>query len=88
MNETIRGLIATTINRLANAGYSETIMETYQAAYNGLVRFCEAEGVKAYTTEVGENFWMYFRKENPNMSRDRVSAYRKGIKHLNCAFLG
>ena len=24
MNETIRGLIATTINRLANAGYSET----------------------------------------------------------------
>ena len=88
MNETIRGLIATTINRLANAGYSETIMETYQAAYNGLVRFCEAEGVKAYTTEVGENFWMYFRKENPNMSRDRVSAYRTGIKHLNCAVLG
>ena len=34
MNETIRGLIATTINRLANAGYSETIVETYQAVYN------------------------------------------------------
>lgn len=76
MNETIRGLIATTINRLANAGYSEIIVETYQAVYNGLVRFCETDGVKAYTTEVGECFWNHFQKENPNMSRDRVSAYR------------
>ena len=88
MNETIRGLIATTINRLANAGYSETIVETYQAVYNGLVRFCETDGVKAYTTEVGECFWNHFQKENPNMSRDRVSAYRTGIKHLDCVFLG
>lgn len=35
MNETIRGLIATTINRLANAGYSETIVETYKQFITG-----------------------------------------------------
>ena len=38
MNETAKELASATIQRLSNAGYSGAIIETYQAAYNSLVR--------------------------------------------------
>lgn len=87
MSETAKELISATIQRLSDAGYSGAIIETYQAAYNSLVRFCEFSGIKAYNPEVGKSFLENYQEINPSTSRQRISAYRTGIKHLDCTFL-
>ena len=83
MNETARELISTTIQRLSDTGHSGATIETYQAAYNGLVRFCEFSGIEVYSPEVGKSFLEHFREINPSMSKGRISAYCTGIKHLD-----
>lgn len=87
MNETILEVISVTIQRLSDAGYSASIIETYQAAYNSLIRFCEFSCIKVYSPEVGKTFLNYYREQHPTVSKVHMSAYCTGIKHLDCTFL-
>lgn len=84
MSETTKELISATIQRLSDAGRSGTTIETYQTAYNSLVRFCESNGIETYNPEVGETFLKHYLEINPS---GKISAYRTGIKHLDCTFL-
>ncbi len=87
VSETTKELISATIQRLSDVGYSGAIIETYQAAYNSLVRFCEFSGVEAYSPEVGKIFLENFPEINPSISKWRISTYRTAIKHLDCTVL-
>lgn len=87
MNETTRELISATIQCLFDTGHSKSTIEAYQAAYNSLVRYCDLNGIGVYNPEVGKSFLAHFREVNPDMSRGRISAYRTGIKHLDCTTL-
>lgn len=87
MNETAKELISATIQRLSNAGYSGAIIETYQAAYNSLVRFCEFSGIEAYSPEVGEIFLANYPEINSSIRKWRMPTYRTAIKHLDCTVL-
>ena len=87
MNETTKELISATIQRLSNAGYSGAIIETYQAAYNSLVRFCEFGGIEAYSPEVGKIFLANYPEINSSIRKWRMPTYRTAIKHLDCTVL-
>lgn len=87
MSETTQELISATIQRLSDAGRSGATIETYQTAYNSLVRFCESNGIETYSPEVGETFLKYYLEINPSIKQGKISAYRTGIKHLDCTFL-
>lgn len=87
MSETTRGLISATIQRLSDTGYSGSIIETYQAAYNSLVRFCESNGIEVYSPEIGETFLKHYSEINPSIKQWKMSVYRTTIKHLDCTFL-
>lgn len=69
MSETTRGLISATIQRLSDAGYSGSIIEMYQAAYNSLVHFCESNGIEAYSPEIGETFLKHYSEINPSIKQ-------------------
>lgn len=87
MSETTKELASATIQRLSDAGYSGSIIETYQAAYNSLVRFCESNRIEMYGPEIGETFLKHYSEMDSSIKQWKMPIYRTAIKHLDCTFL-
>lgn len=87
MSETMQELIASAVQRLSDAGRSGSTIETYQTAYNSLVRFCGLSGIESYNPDVGKTFLEHCQETRPDMSRWRLSSYRTSVKHLDSIFL-
>ena len=87
MSETMQELIVSAIQRLSDAGRSGSTIETYQTAYNSLVRFCDLSGIESYNPDVGKIFLEHCQETQPNMGQWRLSSYRTSVKHLDSTFL-
>jgi site-specific recombinase XerD len=79
----LQSLIAKTLEKMRERGYSESHIYTYERVYSSLKTYCRSVSNGVYSEERGETFIHVFDQRRPTQNPDTLSVYRSAIRRLN-----
>ena len=84
MNETLDNLVSATLLKLAETGYSDSIIAEHRRAYARLAEFCAANGIPAYDKTIGQSFLDDVVSEKYPPGSKKNLDIRRYMKRLDC----